>query len=202
MSHEKSALREALEQADWEALLPGLLAYAAQRLRRVGWGAGRDIEPSKMSVVELVNTAVESCLSGVRVWNREAVDLPGFLRGVIRSLTSSEKKKAVRSKTDVRPDFDRLMPLEESPEDEVIEEENRAALLASIAECTKDDPDLVALYRVILEGSIKREEIAGALGWSVDRVTAARIKLQRRLVRHEPERFQSVREKQRRRRVS
>jgi hypothetical protein len=119
---------------------------------------------------------------------------------VIRSLASSEKKKVVRAKTDALPDFDRQAPLADSPEDDAVEEENRSAVLASIEACVSDDADLQALYLAVLDGATKREEIAAALGWSVDRVTAARIKLQRRLVRQAPEQFGPARE--RRRRVS
>ena len=89
-------LRMALREANWEAILPGLVAYAATRLRRVGWAAGRDVQPGRLSVEDLVNRAVETCLDGTRHWDPSAVDLPGFLRGVIRSLTSSEKKKTVQ----------------------------------------------------------------------------------------------------------
>lgn len=176
-------LRQALRDADWEALLPGLLGYAANRLRRVGWAAGRDEEPSRLSVEQLVNMAVEACLDGSRSWNPDAVDFPGFLRGVIRSLTSSEKKSAVRSKTHARSDFERIVPLASSPEDETIEEEGRRNILGTIERAIGDDAELRALYEAIIDGAIKREELAASLGWSVERVSAARIKLQRRLVR-------------------
>jgi hypothetical protein len=193
-------LRQALREADWEALLPRLLAYAAVRLRRVGWAGGRDVEPSRLSVEQLLNSAVEACLDGSRAWDPTAVDLPGFLRGIIRSMTSSEKKKAVRAKTDAVADFERHVPLADSAEDEALEEDRRREVLAGIEACTADDPDLHALYLAVLDGATKREELAVALGWSADRVTAARIKLQRRLLRQDPDRFAPARE--RRRRVS
>jgi hypothetical protein len=193
-----SKLREELRSADWEGLLPNLLAYAANRLRRVGWAAGRDVEPSKLSVEQLVNTAVEAALDGTRNWDPSAVDMGGFLRGIIRSLTSSEKKKAVRSKTHAQSDFDRVVPLVASPEDDAVEEEGRRAILASIEDAVSDDADLRALHAAILDGATKREDLAEALGWPADRVTAARIKLQRRLVRRAPETFAPALEKRRR----
>lgn len=191
-------LRQALRDVDWEAILPGLIGYAAHRLRRVGWAAGRDEEPSKLSVEQLVNMAVEACLDGSRNWNPENVDLPGFLRGVIRSLTSSEKKSAVRSKTHAQADFDRIAPLASSPEEEALEEEGRRKILGTIEAAVADDAELRALHGAILDGAIKREEIAASLGWSVERVTAARIKLQRRLVRLDPDQFAPTLQKRRR----
>ncbi len=66
------------------------------------------------------------CLDGSRTWDPKAVDLGGFLRGVIRSLTSSEKKKAVAfqngRQAGARPP--RFCTPVDSPEDEAMEEEN------------------------------------------------------------------------------
>lgn len=198
MNDRRKDLETALREADWEALLPNLVAYAARRLRRVGWAAGRDEEPSKMSVEQLVNTAVEHCLEGRRTWDPDAVDLGGLLRGVIRSLTSAAKDSDVRRRTFAKPDVDEGHAIGASPEEEAIEEERRVALLASFDACVGDDPDLRALYEAALDGTTKRDEIAEALGWSADRVTAARIKLQRRLVSRAPEQFGGVRERRRR----
>ena len=175
-------LRSALRDADWEILLPSLVGYAARRLRRAGWGAGRDEEPSRLSVEQLVQTAVEHCLDGTRTWDSSAVDLGGFLRGVIRSLTSSERKKHVRAPRVVSDGGLEQEPSPAgNPESEAIEEEARSALLSSFAEAARGDPDLEALYATVLDGATKREDIAAALGWDPARVSAARIKLQRRL---------------------
>ena len=175
-------LRSALRDADWESLLPPLIAYAARRLRRAGWGAGRDEEPARLSVEQLVQTAVEHCLDGTRTWDKGTVDLAGFLRGVIRSLTSSERKKHVRAPREVS---DTALEHDPSPagtpESEALEEEGRVALLAALERAARGDPDLEALYLTVLDGVTKREDIAGALGWDPGRVSAARIKLQRRL---------------------
>jgi hypothetical protein len=194
---DKPDLREALRKADWDKLLPVLRAYAFHRLRRAGWAAGRDIEPSRMSVDQIVHTAIEHALT-VREWNPEAVDLTGFLRGIIRSLTSSERKKEVRAKTFPKADLEEYLLVAESHESELVDEEGYRELCAEVEACTADDPDLQALYLAVIDGNVKRETIAEVLGWSVDRVTAARIKLQRRLVKKAPQRFADVRERRRR----
>lgn len=194
-----SPIERGLRDADWERLLPQLAAYAARRLRRAGWASGYDAEPSKMSVEQLINTSIELALDGTRKWDPSAVDLPGLLRGIIRSITSSERKKFVRSRTTTNSEIVEHHPgLFDSAEDEALAEEERVLLLQTLAAATADDPDLVLLYTTILEGTTKREAIAETLGWSVARVTAARIKLQRRLVRQAPEQFEAVRDGRRR----
>jgi hypothetical protein len=199
VTEDQPDVRQALRDADWEKLLPGLLAYASHCLRRAGWAAGHDDEPSKMSVEQVVNTAVEHCLDGTRRWDPSAVDLGGLLRGIIRSITSSERKKYVRAKTLTSSDaVDGCMIVADSREDTLLEEEGRRELLASVENALEGDADLQALYLAILDGHTKRDDIAAALDWDVDRVTAARIKLQRRLVRHAPEKFAGAREKHRR----
>jgi hypothetical protein len=192
-------LHRALRDVDWEALLPKLFAYARRRLRRMGWASGRDTEASKMSVEQLVNTAIERCLDGSRTWDPKAVDLEGFLRGAIRSVASSEKEKSVgRSKHDeAATALSRDEALIGSREDAQVEEEDRRALLEAVAACA-DEPDLRAYLDAVLDGNVKREEIAEALGWTGERVSAARIKLQRRLVRSFPETFAAVRDGRRR----
>lgn len=181
-------LRLALREADWEALLPGLVAYASACLRRAGWANGRDFEPSKMSVEHVVNQAIEHCLDGSRVWDPTNVDLPGFLRGVIRSLVSAERKRYVKRRTFAASDLleNANIAMEvttASPEDEAVDEEARGALVADVEACARGDADLEALLAAILDGNTKREQLVEALGWTPERVSVARKKLQRRLVR-------------------
>lgn len=196
MTHTQPDVRQALRDADWEKLLPGLLAYAAACLRRAGWAAGRDEEASKMSVEQVVNHAVELCLDGTRTWDSSAVDLPGLLRGIIRSSVSSERKKYVRAKTITSSEMvERHSGLADSSEDEIVEEEGREKILALFATCIDGDADLQALHDAILDGHVKRDDIAAALGWNVDRVTAARIKLQRRLLKKAPDELSGAKQR-------
>jgi hypothetical protein len=193
----KPDIREALRSADWEKLLPELRTSAYFHLRRKGWAAGRDEEPSRMSVDQAVNTAIERALT-TREWDPEKVDLLGFLRGIIRSLTSTERKAEVRAKQRIAGRAEELVIPVDSHEDEIIDEEGQHELCEAVESCTTGDADLEAFYLAIIDGNVKREAIAEALGWDVDRVTAARIKLQRRLVRTAPELFADVRERRRR----
>jgi hypothetical protein len=194
---EQARLREALMNADWETLIPRLVAYTRRRLRGAGWLAGRDEEPSALSVEQLIDTAVERCLDGTREWDPESVDLAGLLCGVIRSLTSTEFKKYKRATSSIRElsnDFERGSDtvLTSTAEEQLLAEEARIELLDEVAACARGDDELEHLYAAILEGHTTREELATALGWTRDRVTAARVKLQRRLVSHCPSRFATM----------
>lgn len=184
-------LRAALREANWDALLPRLVDYTERRLRRLRWVVGRDEEPSAVSVQEMINEAIDRCLTGVRTWNADdPPELGAFLCGVIKSITFTEKKKEVRSKVDHVEEVGVGAPgPAPSVLDALEEEEGTRAICATVEACLKGDEKLELLYLAILDGNVKREAIAEALGWSVDEVTAARNKLQRRLVAEFPGKF-------------
>ena len=191
----KRELRAALREADWEALLPRLVAYAERRLRRVGWILGEDEEPSAVSVEEVINEAIDRCLTGSRTWNEDdPPELGAFLCWVIKSISSISRKKKKRNKTDsfedVGPDAADPAPNIESVQSEA-EDEGRRAVRAAFEACVKGDDRLESLYLAIIDGNLKREEIAAALSWTPDEVSAARNKLQRRLVAQFPAQFAS-----------
>jgi DNA-directed RNA polymerase specialized sigma24 family protein len=186
-------LREAMRSANWEELMPQLWTYALHRLRRVGWAGGSFQESGKMSADDLVQTAIRSCLDGTRGWDPSAVDLRGLLCGIIRSLTSSERKKYVRAKTVTSTEATEIHSgSSDSAEDDIVAEENRREVEEAFAACTADDLDLDTLWKTILDGHTKREDIARELGWPLTRVDVARKKLQRRVARLDPQRFGDV----------
>jgi hypothetical protein len=191
----KRDVRAALREADWEALLPRLVAYAERRLRRVGWIVGKDEEPSAMSVEEVINDAIDRCLTGSRTWGTDdPPELGAFLCGVIRSITSISRKKLRRNKADSVEDIavdlaDPTPSVERILADE--DDEGRRAVLAAVEACVKGDDKLESLYLAIIDGDLKREALASTLGWTPDEVTAARNKLQRRLVAQFPAQFAS-----------
>ena len=78
-------LGAALAEADWEKLLPRLAAYAERKLFWRGWG----IRTSRPSGKDIVDLAIERCLSGERKWAGPAP--PTFTSPrVSRSLPSGE----------------------------------------------------------------------------------------------------------------
>lgn len=189
------SLLKALSEADWELLLPRLTAYAEQRLRRSGWASGRDQEPNRISVMETINVAVERCLQGTRRWNEDnPPELGAFLCCVIKSLVSDERKAFRRDKTDLVGE-----EIEDAadPGDALDEDEGRSAICDAVEACTGGDEPLQLFRLAVLDGHTKREDIGKALGWSPEQVTAARIKLQRRLMSRFPVEFAAAKSKRR-----
>ncbi len=184
-------LRAELQRADWKALLPRLAKYAAGRLRRLGWARGHDHEPSAMSIEELLNTSLERCLDGSRTWNDDdPPELEVFLRWVIKSVAYSERKKWLGKKTSALEDAGSFDPDPGPlPDAALEEEETREALAKDLEEIIAGDEDLGMLVLAVQDGHLRRSDIAEALGWTPDRVTAARLKLQRALIRHRPDQF-------------
>jgi hypothetical protein len=186
-------LRAAIRDADWDALLPRLVAHVEWRLRRVGWSAGADREPSAMAVQQVINTAVETCLEGRRHWSDSCPDLENFLKGVVNNVIWRAKRSALRDKAEPAPDAG-VETADDCPsaEDALAAEQGRALICAAFEACVEGDPKLQDLYLAILDQQVKRDDIAAALGWSAEEVSAARVKLKRRLLSKFPEMFAST----------
>jgi DNA-directed RNA polymerase specialized sigma24 family protein len=167
---------EALHSPAFEAALPGLIAYAARCLRRADWAEGRDTLPSAFQAEEVVDEAVACCIEGGRSWP-EGLDFEAFLRGVIRSLVSNERRDAERWPTAT------LEAIAETAAPSSRRDDRIAArrLLGLIEPAVENDFEMRALFAVILEGAVKRADQATALGWTPQRVTAVCERMNRRL---------------------
>jgi hypothetical protein len=197
------SLLEALSEADWGNLLPRLVGYAEIRLRRVGWAHGEDHEPNRISVMGAINIAIDRCMTGQRRWNDDdPPELGAFLCGVIKSIISDEFKKSKRDPVDLAGEtiVEHADPTSSgvrvADEDEA---EKLSAVCAAIEACAHGDEDLEMFRLAVLEGegNVKRESIAATLDWTPERVTAARVKLQRRLIKKFPAEFAAAKKKRR-----
>lgn len=191
---EEHDLVEAISTADLEAMLPRLAAYADKRLGRVGWFSTPTRQTHKMNPKELVDLAIERCLLRKRRWKKKShyADLEAFLRGVIRSLLSSAVKADAREGADLDDDGD----VDQIDHATVAGVTNDATEVAAVIEhCAAEDEDLAAFYVTVLDGHTKREDIAAALGWDVARVSAARVKLQRKLEKQRPDLFEGLKKR-------
>jgi hypothetical protein len=184
-------LAEAIATANLEEILPRLAAYAEKRLNRVGWFTTTKLQTHKMNPKELVDLAIERCLSGKRHWNKQSgyPDLESFLRSVIKSLVSAAVKSDERNHVDLDDEGN----VDVAADGGVAN--TRTEVVAAIENCASDDEELSAFYVTVLDGHTKREDIASALGWDVNRVSAARVKLQRRLEKQYPDMFEDMKKR-------
>jgi hypothetical protein len=150
--------------------------------------------------MEIVNEAIQRCLDGRRRWNEEnPPELGAFLCGVIRGLPSDMKKMSRRDKVDLDGvAVDAARDTRISDDGEVDGPDDAwTPICEAVAACAEGDPALESFYLAVLDSNTKREEIAATLGWSPADVTAARVKLQRRLLSKFPNEFASAKRRRR-----
>lgn len=194
-----SDFRKALDHDDWASFARPIIRYGNGLCRRLCLGTNGE---------ELFYSAVFAVLDGRRKWDPERVDLGGFLRGIVRSLASSAVKSQIRHPESRRSAFegaivesvrDPIMVPPPTAEEIAYDVERSEELVAAARECCLGDRDLRLFLAAVLDGCTKRVDIAVELRWTPDRVTAARIKLQRRLARRFPHLFAQKRREARRR---
>jgi len=92
-------LAKLLEEADLEKIIPKLLGYADNVIRRYAWrgvrtykGANGQLLANGQDANDFVQEAFRRLLDGRRNWDPDKLDLMGFLKGTIKSLISAEVK--------------------------------------------------------------------------------------------------------------
>lgn len=108
-------------------------------------------------------------------------ELAAYIRGICKSVLSTWIKHSIRGyyiESPVTYEFER-------PDLEFENNENAKVLFTSALLAANSDKSLVNFAEAILYGAYKRKDIAEDLGWSEKAVSAARIKLQRRMRRVE-----------------
>lgn len=173
----RPTLSEALASADWETLLPLLVADALRRLRRPGHRRLREGLSPRAAAEELVQNAIASALSGRRVWPDD-LDLLTFLRGLLWSEVGHKARDLAKRPACVGLDQAADARVAASgPDDSLDAGRTRDAIERAIA----GDEDMVALFGAMADGHRKRADLAEVLGWTVERVSATKVKINRRL---------------------
>ncbi len=178
---------QAFERANWKTLLPRLLRCAHLHLRRLGWAETTLTRHSALEAMELVDMAVDTCLSEKRTWTLPADatedQLVRHLFMTMRALSTNCRTSAVvalRAPGDVS-DLEESLgeSLDESPSAERIL--IARAELARIEREIEGDDDVLALCKLLQDPPRTREGIAAALSWTVQRVAQVRRRLSRLL---------------------
>ncbi len=168
--HSPTELLAILEEAT-----PRLVAYAARRLRRVGWAEGDDDIPSAVQAEEACANAIVSFLDGTRSWP-EDVGVETLLYGIIKSQIFHARHSGVQETT----------PIEDAPElaappsrrDDAID---GWRLLSAIGQVLAPDRETSALFDAMRDDNTTPAMQAAALEWTAERVKAAHVKMGRRL---------------------
>ena len=162
-------------------MLPRLVAYAARRLRRAGWGDGRDYAPAGSEAEDVVHKAILSCFLGKRPWP-PGMPLERFLLGAIKSVAYHEVEARRRRREDGLEDGEeRAAPA--SQRDAAMD---RRRLIAAIErDLEGKDPEVETLFAAYMDagGDSTRGDIAEALGWTPERVTRVRARMNGLLAR-------------------
>lgn len=183
----ETEIRSALEGLKKSSLSQARIAKAAKLLLDY-----HPILTDHMEPKDLINDAVVAILDGRRDWDRSRIDFPTFLIGVMRSLASNESRKA----KETRPRYVRESDLEDSgtsdgregflasvpadtptPENQLINEQDEAeadALIAIVRAQLSDDPDVLRVLELELDG-VSKKAIRDRIGmeskrfWTIDR---------------------------------
>ena len=161
--------RRALREANWEEVLPQLVAYGQWLVNR-----GRNI--ATIAVDDLINEAVQRVLDGRRTW-RSDEPLVQFLRGAMKSI-AHQMFKARR--------YDRELTDDDELQADVFEnfsDGETDSRLVDLDAAIEGDDELTDYCCAVMDlESPKREHIATHLGWPAERVSVASKKLKRRLL--------------------
>ena len=92
-------IEKLINEANWDKLMPELVNYADNLIRRYGWrgfsprkGPRGQLLANDKNADDFSQEAIRRLLDGRRKWNPDKVDLLGVLKGIIKSIISSELK--------------------------------------------------------------------------------------------------------------
>ena len=190
-----------LRQEDWKLLLPGVVSFAKQEIRRRRWRGKRSgVLPEGYDANSIAAEVIAGALQGkARLalgWTFERLEkeLQRLVCNEVRRLHKLRETRVMRSEWEVLSPNENNEPrsvfagmpakgpggLGPKLVDQRIQEKEKAEL--RIAEQLRGDDEMVEkLFCCLREGVVKRRAIALKLGISADEVTNCRKRLNRKL---------------------
>ncbi len=183
------------EHEDWSKIYKDLIQYAQFKLQKLQWNLG-----NQSSKEDVVNDSIESLLDGSRKWDPARVDLPCFLRGVIKSkvshMASSWYQRKCVSLYELIPsdlnddeeiydylDLDQFFESKDpSPESILLEKEREEIahnILNKIRDSIGDDFELNSIMDCYSHGIYKASEISSETNIPIARIYELNRKLKR-----------------------
>ncbi len=182
-------VRQLLEKQPWKEIMARLLLYADNKMQRLVWrGSFGGHPPEGIQAKDLIQTVIEKVFSGNRTWNPDRhPDLVGFLMDALDSeisnLVRSFENRRLRPEASLAEGaLERIDDV--TPEVQLLNKEREGEsedLLLSFLEFLTPDDELRKVVETIMDGIVKRADIAGHLGVTVAEVDARRKRLSRRV---------------------
>lgn len=189
----KNEMAIIIGKADWDTLLPQLLAYTRWKLKELTWrGSKSGTIPGSKEPMDFIQEAIMKALHGQRLWVQERVDLLTFLKGIISSdinnlVEKSENKLEIRATlaeeetnaftVDISGlESDPVSPFYGSPYIHYEQKETRDRILSKLQE----DKIAYAVVRLVIDEGIDRpKQIAERLNIDIKDVFNAKKRLRR-----------------------
>lgn len=165
-------LRELLDKQPWDDYLARLTLFAKKRLDILTWrGVAGGPVPGGMEAADFAGKAIEDVYAGVRRWDPAACpDLLQYLFGVVQS-NISNACTAKENPQERRAD----------PEEEFSSSDQDDAFLSGFLSEIEDEPELMKVVELMMDGHTDRVEIAAQMGLQPSDITNLRKKMKRRL---------------------
>jgi len=187
-------VRKKIDEQYTDDLCKRLVAYAARKIRNRWWrGQLGGPLPGAATAEDIAIDAIDDVYTGQCHWDPDTQpDLYTHLKGrvdtIIANLVRSHDNRMTRTESSFPSEGDEGQEIESplltvpdsvlSPEDAVIDQEFLLGFIEEIG----DDPMLIKVVEAMLDGHLKRGEIAEHLGISADEMTNIKKRLARRLV--------------------
>lgn len=157
-----------LSGIDWKDITKRLTLYAHTCIHRKSWAEAEDIAQ---------NTIVAFYDGGSATWDREKhPDVFDHLAMVVRDGTSNRRRLKSRRKTDLVDEevLDAHEASTKSPEDELAEHDELAAVVSDLAKDFAKDGDCLELLGCFEDGIDGAQEQAEKTGFRIERIRNAR----------------------------
>lgn len=173
----RSASTEAIrwEKLAWNDIIPRLMLFAKRQRMRMPTGL------SLPSEEDLVSSAIEKTMSGVRGWKPDQIGLLEHLFGVVKSDLYNEVRKSMRYSSD---DISADLLASRIPSSDLTPEEiasNRSVLSHFMTELKAKDQDVYEWFLLSLLHGSPEEESQRSVGFSKGDIANMRRRLRRHI---------------------
>ena len=165
-------VRELLDKQPWDDHFSRLTLYARRLLRARTWrGAPGGAAPGGREAADFALEAITDVYTGVRRWDPSTCpDLARFLFGVVRSKVSNACTAA-----------ENIRERREEPGLELPSHNSDDTFLWGFLSEIEDEPELVKVVELIMDGYADRADIAARMGLKPSDITNLQKKMRRRL---------------------